>query len=68
MLLVHGTADESVAVEHADRIGGWAPEAEILKIEGAGHTFGAVHPWQGETPHLVQAMEAVTGFFGQALG
>ena len=47
-LVVHGTADESVPISEGERLarlGG--PEITTwLPVEGAGHTFGAVHPWQ----------------------
>ena len=47
-LIVHGTNDESVPVaegERLARLGG--PEVTTwLPIEGAGHTFGAAHPWK----------------------
>ena len=64
-LVVHGTADESVSIEDArtlERCGG-----RLLEIPGATHTFGAVHPFAGPTPHLEQAVDAIAGFFRTAL-
>ena len=68
LLLVHGTDDEAVSVTDAHLLqqatGG---RAQLLEIEGAGHTFGAVHPFQGSTPHLEQATTAVARFFAEHL-
>ena len=36
-LIVHGTADDVVPVEHAHRIAEAAPDAELVILEGAGH-------------------------------
>ena len=49
------------------RIAGWKTDAETYEVEGAGHTFGAVHPFQGSTPHLEAAAERVVAFFTQHL-
>jgi fermentation-respiration switch protein FrsA (DUF1100 family) len=68
LLLVHGTADESVPVSEARLLAAAAgPRATLLEIEGAGHTFGAVHPFAGPTPHLGQAVDAVIAFFRRTL-
>jgi uncharacterized protein len=37
VLIVHGSADDVVALEHADRIAANAQGAEIVILEGAGH-------------------------------
>jgi uncharacterized protein len=46
-LLVHGTDDESVSVTDAEQLLGASgrPTTQLLRIDGAGHTFGAAHPW-----------------------
>jgi hypothetical protein len=44
------------------------PTTELLLIKGAGHTFGAVHPWQGSTPALDQVFDATLRFFAAHLG
>lgn len=67
LLLVHGAKDESVPPSAMKRIAGWKPDAETFAIEGAGHTFGAVHPFAGPTPHLEQAAQRVVAFFRQHL-
>src|SRR3954468_9520186 len=53
-LLIHGTADESVRFAEAERLKAASvrPDSRLLAIEGAGHTFGAAHPWRSTTPQL----------------
>lgn len=69
-LIVHGTEDESVDVEEAEAVAQAAPEewSRYQPIPGAGHTFGAVHPFQGTTEHLSQALDATVRWFRSALG
>lgn len=67
-LILHGTEDESVDVEAARELAragrdgrdgedGAAP-VELDLVEGAGHTFGARHPFAGPTPHLIHVLNA----------
>ncbi len=42
VLVVHGTADDVVAVDHADRISARGPKAEVRLFEGAGHQLRKV--------------------------
>jgi len=44
-----------------------SPETRPMMIEGAGHTFGATHPWRGETPSLRQAFDATLAWFAAHL-
>ncbi|HET8648967.1 MAG TPA: alpha/beta fold hydrolase [Gemmatimonadales bacterium] len=69
-LIIHGEADESVPVEDAHHLmnASGRPTTELLLIKGAGHTFGAVHPWQGSTPALDQVFDATLRFFAAHLG
>ncbi|MFP3940848.1 MAG: alpha/beta hydrolase [Thermoanaerobaculia bacterium] len=72
-LIVHGEADESVSFEDARTLleasGGSEPgRRELLAVPGAGHTFGAVHPFAGPTPALIQAMNATQTWFRRHLG
>jgi pimeloyl-ACP methyl ester carboxylesterase len=67
LLLVHGTADESVPVTALHDLAGWQPAAETLEVDGAGHTFGAVHPFRGPTPALEQVGERVVAFLRRHL-
>ena len=51
-LLVHGSEDEAVSVAEGKALAAAAPPSTraFLTVEGAGHTFGAAHPWHGEQP------------------
>lgn len=68
-LIVHGAEDASVPVREAEDLhkaaGG---RSRLLVIPGAGHTFGAVHPFAGETPELKSATEATIEWFASQLG
>jgi len=67
-LIVHGEADETVAVEDAHRLDqAAAPRHEMLLIPEAGHTLGARHPFAGPTPHLIQALNATQRWFRRHL-
>lgn len=68
-LIVHGEADASVAPEDARALYDAAgKEVEMLLVPGAGHTFGAVHPFAGSTPELREAARATADWFGTHLG
>ncbi len=45
-LIAHGTADEAVKYDNAERLSAWNPQAVLFPTAGIGHTFGAVHPWR----------------------
>ena len=68
-LILHGTKDMAVAPNEAHLLqAGRPPEAcELMEIEGGTHTFGAVHPFEGSTPHLDRAIEASVGWFDRHL-
>jgi len=67
LLLIHGDADTSVPVAAQERLAASQPDAEVLTIPGAGHTFGAVHPFAGPTPALETATSAACAFFTRHL-
>jgi alpha-beta hydrolase superfamily lysophospholipase len=67
-LIVHGTADEAVALTEGEHLARAAPRARFVPVEGAGHTFGAAHPWRGPTPDLVRVEDATLTFFAEHLG
>ena len=68
-LIAHGEADETVAATSArvlfDAAG---DDAELLLVEGAGHTFGATHPYAGATPELRTVADATLAWFDAHLG
>lgn len=67
-LIVHGEEDESVPVSDADRLAeASSGNHELLRIPGAGHTFGARHPFAGPTPQLIQALNATQRWFRRHL-
>jgi pimeloyl-ACP methyl ester carboxylesterase len=49
-LIIHGEADTSVPVSHADQLHLAQPNAGFVVITGADHTFNATHPYL--MPHL----------------
>ena len=59
-LLVHGTADETVPVDAVERLGAALDPAlaQKLVIDGANHTFGAVHPMRTVPRHFAIAADA----------
>lgn len=71
-LIVHGTEDEAVPLEEAHLLAsantaGPGPHAALHEIDGAGHTFGAKHPFAGPTPDLTNAMNATQKFMRRYL-
>lgn len=63
-LIVHGEADETVPVREARILYNAArPDAELLLVEGAGHTFGATHPIRDPTSELDAALRATLDWF-----
>lgn len=69
LLAVHGTQDEAVPVDEARLLSRHAPPGicELALIEGAGHTFGATHPFTQSTPHLDQALTRTLDWFTESL-
>jgi dienelactone hydrolase len=68
-LIVHGSADEAVSLAEGESLAQAArgPGAKALTIDGAGHTFGAVHPWSGSTPALDRVFDATLAFLAAEL-
>lgn len=67
-LIVHGEEDSSVSADDARRLFDAAGEgAELLLVEEADHTFGAVHPYAGAPPALQTAADATLEWFDQWL-
>ena len=67
ILLIHGDSDETVPVTEGRALAETEP-TDLLELEDAGHTFGAVHPFAGPTPQLIQALNATQGWFRKYLG
>jgi dienelactone hydrolase len=67
-LIIHGSEDTTIPLDEARRLhSASAPGTEFSVINDAGHTFGAVHPYQGQTPQLEQALELTVGWFSRHL-
>jgi uncharacterized protein len=72
-LIVHGTEDEAVSPLEAEalRAASPVPTTRLLAIEGAGHTFGAGHPWDArghDTPALRRVFDMTLAWFAAHLG
>ena len=67
-LVVHGSADEAVPASAGQRIAAALPSALHLELDGAGHTFGATHPFAGAPPELEAVLDASTRFLVEHLG
>lgn len=64
-LVLHGGADPVVAPDCARRLAAAAAAAELVMLEGEGHTFGARHPMEPRldvAPGLARAGEATLAF------
>ena len=66
-LVVHGTSDATVDPEDGRALAETGPEAELLLIDGGGHTFEARHPFQGAPPELTKALDATVRHFQRTL-
>ena len=66
-LIIHGDADSSVSVDDAHRLADAAPDARLLIIEGASHTFDVVHPMRDSSPALDLAVSETTEWMRREL-
>lgn len=66
-LVVHGAVDETVSVKEGQALAASGARPELRIVERTGHTFGAVHPFQGMTPALTEVFDATTEFVGRSL-
>ena len=69
-LIVHGSADESVPVEEAERLAEASGRngTRLLVIPSAGHTFGATHPWNPPVPAAEEVFDETVRFLSGTLG
>ncbi|WP_027384453.1 alpha/beta hydrolase family protein [Epilithonimonas caeni] len=63
-LFIHGSDDESVPLEHSQKLNQWTKNSQLKIIENAGHTFGAKEPWRNDflPNELNEAIEACLDF------
>lgn len=67
-LIVHGTADDTVKVEEAHALRDASDgRAELLLVEGSGHTFGATHPLEKPSAELGFVTDATVRWFAKHL-
>jgi len=66
-LIVHGTHDLTVSEADGRSLARSARQGKLLLIDGAGHTFGAKHPFAGTTPELERAVDATIAHFAEHL-
>lgn len=70
LLLIHGTQDisvdysnaEDLYVRHTENNEPAKEKTELILIENTGHTFGAVHPFEGTTKALEEVITFVLDF------
>ena len=67
-LVLHGAEDTTVTLDEALALAGAGPTAELLALEGAGHTFEAVHPLEGVPPALENAVAATLRHLREGCG
>lgn len=66
-LIIHGDNDINVPFETAEKLANTNPASRLMKIEGANHVFGALHPYPGETlpPLLFEVCEKSVRFLDE---
>lgn len=65
-LIVHGEADETVALSDAQTLFATGGEnSEMCIVENGSHTFGARHPWDGPTPELQTATQTTLAWLDE---
>ncbi|MBA3258250.1 MAG: alpha/beta fold hydrolase [Gemmatimonadales bacterium] len=68
-LIAHGARDEAVSPLEGEALRSVSPSdaTTFLEVEGAGHTFGTVHPWKGTTPEFGRVADASLTHLAAAL-
>ena len=66
-LIIHGSNDDSVAIEEAITIHSWNSKSSLEIITNADHVFGSSHPWpESELPKdLQKAVDLMIAFIAQ---
>lgn len=64
VLFIHGTQDITVDYSNSEDLFSRSnnEKAEIVLIENTGHTFGAVHPYEGTTKSLEEVITLISNF------
>jgi dienelactone hydrolase len=68
-LIAHGAQDETVPSREAVQLrsANSRPTTRLLTVGGAGHTFGATHPWSKGNPELEMIFDATLGWLATHL-
>jgi alpha-beta hydrolase superfamily lysophospholipase len=67
-LIAHGSEDETVPFNEAERLASIAgPNAELLVLDGVNHSFGGKHPLGEVTPTLESITRRTVEFFAKNL-
>lgn len=63
-LIMHGTEDLAVEKSEAETLYNLCNKdiTKLVILEKTGHTFGAVHPFEGTTPHLEEVIDEIIKF------
>ncbi len=68
-LIIHAEKDESVPVREAREIFDHSNQlrSRLEIVQGSGHTFGCVHPFEGPAPDLKKVLSLTKDWFGNYL-
>lgn len=66
-LVIHGAVDETVKLQEAEELASRVPHPLLHVVRSTGHTFGAVHPFQGMTAALTEVFDVTVDFLGKSL-
>lgn len=66
-LVIHGANDETVSHKEGEALAASKAQPEFRVVPRTGHTFGAVHPFQGTTAALTEVFDATVEFLGRTL-
>ncbi len=69
LLIVHGTADIPAKFEEAEELYAVSDKhrTDFVRLEGAGHMYGAKHPYKEESPTLNHVIDVTTHWILQHL-
>ncbi|TPW16123.1 MAG: hypothetical protein FD129_780, partial [bacterium] len=68
-LLIHGDADSSVPAAESEAVAAASGgRTRLVVLPGADHTFGSIHPFAGEGPHLTRALALTREFIEMIRG
>jgi len=69
LLLIHGTADLPVPIAEVKKLYDISDKTmtEFLSLEGAGHMYGARHPYKKESPTMTRVLELTSSWFHRHL-